>query len=151
MSNTISVTGNLGRDGELKYLPSGAAVLELAIADTPRRKTDTGWEDAGERVWYRASVWGPLAEALANSGAIVKGAQVTVTGTLTQRTYEKDGQQRTSLDIRAETVGVREKRGATQQQPQQQGQAWSPDQPQGDPWATPTTGAQGGASGGAPF
>ena len=113
MSNTITVSGNLGRDAELKYTPSGAPVLEFSLADTPRRKNDRGeWEDAGETTWYRASVWGPIAEALANAGLAVKGAQAAVTGTLTQRTYEKDGQQRTSLDVRVDTVGFREKRGA---------------------------------------
>lgn len=137
MTNTISVTGNAGRDAELKFLPSsGAAVLEVPIADTPRRKTDTGWEDAGETVWYRVSVWGPLAEALAET--ITKGAQVTVTGTLTVRAYQKDGQDRTSLDIRAETVGVREKRGAGQ------GGARPAAAPKAnDPWAA---GAQSGSS-----
>ncbi len=129
MSNTITVTGNAGRDAELKFIPSGAAVLEVNIADTPRRKTETGWEDAGETVWYRASIWGALAEALAE--VIVKGSQVTVTGALSVRTYEKDGAQRTSLEIRAESVGVREKRGAGQGGAQRAQAA-----PANDPWAT---------------
>lgn len=131
MSNTITITGNAGRDAELKYLQSGAAVLEVNIADTPRRKTDSGWEDAGETVWFRVSIWGPTAEALAP--VLVKGSQVTVTGTLTVRTYQKDGQDRTSMDVRAETVGVREKRGGgssfTQASPARTGA------PADDPWA----------------
>lgn len=110
MTNTISITGNAGRDAELKYLQSGAAVLEVNIADTPRRKTDSGWEDAGETVWFRVSIWGPTAEALAP--VLVKGSQVTVTGTLTVRTYQKDGVDKTSMDVRADTVGVREKRAS---------------------------------------
>ena len=136
MSNTITVTGNTGRAAELKYTPSGAAVLEFNVADTPRRKTDTGWEDAGDTVWYRVSVWGPLAEALVE--AIGKGAQVTVTGPLTVRVYEKDGQSRTSLDIRAETVGVREKRGAGQGGTRA---ATAPPKAD-DPWATSKSGAE---------
>ena len=130
MSNTITVHGNLGRDAELKHTPSGAPVLEFSLADTPRRKNDRGeWEDAGETTWYRASVWGPLAEALANASLAVKGAQAAVTGTLTQRTYEKDGRQRASLDIRVDTVGFREKRGAGRHAPATaQGAAR-------DPWA----------------
>lgn len=137
MSNTITVTGNTGRDAELKYIPAtGVPVLEFNIADTPRRKTDTGWEDAGETVWYRVSVWGPLAEALVS--VITKGSQVTVTGPLTVRAYEKDGQTRTSLDIRAETVGVREKRGAGQGGTRATTASAKAD----GPWATtaPTTG-----------
>ena len=131
MSNTITVTGNLGHDAALKYTSGGHPVLELSIADTPRRKNDRGeWEDAGETTWYRASVWGPIAEALANAGLAVKGAQATVTGTLSQRAYEKDGQQRTSLDIRVDTIGIREKRGQSAPRP-----APAPSAAQ-DPWAT---------------
>lgn len=132
MSNTISITGNAGRDAELKYLQSGAAVLEVNIADTPRRKTDTGWEDAGETVWFRVSIWGPTAEALAP--VLVKGSQVTVTGTLTVRTYQKDGQDRTSMDVRAETVGVREKRGSSGGGGFQKSAGSAPAD---DPWSTP--------------
>ena len=131
MSNTITVTGNLGYDAALKYTSSGAPVLEFSLADTPRRKNDRGeWEDAGEATWYRASVWGPIAEALANAGLAVKGAQATVTGTLTQRTYEKDGQQRTSLDVRVDTVGFREKRGGGSRPAPTQGATQ-------DPWGAP--------------
>lgn len=131
MTNTIQITGNAGRDGELKYLNSGVPVLEVNIADTPRKKTDTGWEDAGPTVWFRVSVWGPMAEALAP--VLVKGAQVTVTGTLTVREYEKDGQTRTSMDVRADTVGVREKRGASGGGGFQRTAASAP---AADPWAT---------------
>lgn len=136
MSNVISITGNVGADAELKFVGSGAAVLEFSIADTPRRKTDSGWEDAGPTAWYRVSVWGPLAEALANAGLAVKGAQATVTGTLSQRTYEKDGQTRTSLDVRADTVGFRERRGQSAPRP-----APAPAAAQ-DPWATGGQGSQ---------
>ena len=132
MSNTITVTGNLGHDAALEYTSSGAPVLEFSLADTPRRKNDRGeWEDAGDTTWYRASVWGPLAEALANTGLAVKGAQATITGTLSQRTYEKDGQTRTSLDIRVDTIGVREKRGQSAPRPAPTQGATR------DPWGAP--------------
>lgn len=131
MSNHITVTGNAGRDAELKHTPSGATVLELAIADTPRRKTDNGWEDAGPTNWYRGSLWGPQAEALYNAGTITKGTQVTFTGTLTPREYEKDGVTRTSLDVRIDTIGVREKRDVGQERPTKQTAARAD-----DPWAT---------------
>lgn len=136
MSNTITVTGNAGRDAELKFTSGGSAVLEFSIADTPRRKNDRGdWEDAGETAWYRISIWGPLAQALADARTIPKGATVTVTGSLTVRSYEKDGQTRQSLDVRAETVGVREKRGQSGGFTSQATSA-----PKSDPWATPASG-----------
>ena len=137
MSNTITVTGNAGRDAELKFTSGGSAVLEFSIADTPRRKNDRGeWEDAGETAWYRISIWGPLAQALADARTISKGATVTVTGSLTVRSYEKDGQTRQSLDVRAETVGVREKRGQSGGFTSQAASA-----PKSDPWASPAGGS----------
>jgi len=114
MSNT-TITGNLGRDAELKFIPSGAAVLEMSVGDTPRRKTDSGWEDAGPCVWYRVSIWGPFAEAIANSGVAVKGARVIATGVFTPREYSKDGATRVSYDVKAETIGFPESRGGGQQ------------------------------------
>ena len=126
MSNTIQIKGNLGRDGEQRFTKSGASVLNLNIADQARRKTEQGWEDDGPATWYRVSVWGALGEALAESGAMVKGAAVAVTGELRPREYEKDGQMHTSMDVRAESVGVFPKRSATPQpQPQQQPDPWS--------------------------
>lgn len=123
MSNTIQIKGNLGRDGELRFTQSGAAVLSLNVADQARRKTDSGWEDDGPATWYRVSVWGQLGESLANSGAMVKGATVAVTGELRPREYDKDGERRISFDVRAESVGVFPKRNAPQ-----------PAQQQADPW-----------------
>ena len=134
MTNTITLSGNLGRDAELKYTNNGSPVLELNIADTPRRKNaDTGqWEDAGNTVWFRASVWGGLGEAIANANIATKGATVDVTGTLSVREYEKDGQTRTSHEVRVNTIGIREKRGAGNNAPRPAASA-AP----ADPWGAP--------------
>lgn len=125
MSNTIQIKGNLGRDADLRFTQSGAAVLNLNVADQARRKTDQGWEDDGPATWYRVSVWGQLGEALAESGAMVKGVTVSVTGELRPREYEKDGQQHTSMDVRAEAVGVFPKRNTSSRPPAD---------PAADPW-----------------
>lgn len=110
--STLTVSGNLGGDAALKYTSSGSAVLEFSVADQRRRKTDSGWEDDGPATWYRCNLWGPLAETFANANLLTKGVGVTVTGTLTARTWEKDGRTGTSLDVRVDTIGIREKRGA---------------------------------------
>jgi len=129
MSNT-TITGNLGRDAELKFIPSGAAVLEMSVGDTPRRKTDSGWEDAGPCVWYRVSIWGPFAEAIANSGIAVKGARVEASGVFAPREYEKDGSTRVSYDVKASMIGFPEPRGGGQSRPAPQQQR------QADPWSS---------------
>lgn len=122
--STLTVSGNLGGDAALKYTSSGTPVLEFSVADQKRRKTDSGWEDDGPATWYRCSMWGPLAETFANANLLTKGASVTVTGSLTARTWEKDGRTGVSLDVRVDTIGVREKRNAAR-----------PAAPASDPWA----------------
>lgn len=115
MATTATITGNLGRDAELKFTPSGVPVLEFSVADTPRRKNDRGeWEDAGETAWFRVSVWGKAAEGLAESGQAVKGARATVHGRLTVRSFTgRDGVARQSLEVRADAVGFEQPRGAS--------------------------------------
>lgn len=136
---TITIEGFAAKDAALKFTPSGRPVLELDLPVTPQKRNDRGeWEDTGETAWYRCAVWGPMAETL----QIPKGTLVQVVGTLKPRTWEKDGQQRTSLDVVVRSIGIlREARGTTSaaaagwsappaQQPQRQ--------PEIDPWAPPS-------------
>ncbi|GAA2237512.1 single-stranded DNA-binding protein [Rarobacter faecitabidus] len=138
MTNTITVSGNLGRTAELRFTPNGHPVLELAVPDQPRRKNrEAGkWEDDGDVTWYRASLWGQMAEVIANANIAVKGAPVTVTGVLRPREYEKDGQTKTSLDIRVDTVKIDAPRNA-QSHP-------TPPSTNNDPWGSSV--AKGGVS-----
>lgn len=120
MTNKISVNGALGKDAELKYTKNGAPVLEFSLADSLSRKDDNdAWVDVRETIWWRVSLWGPLAETLAP--ALVKGARVEVTGPIQIRTYSKvDGTQGVSYEIRADTVGVVARHGATNSAPSPQ-------------------------------
>lgn len=76
----LVIVGNLGRDPELRYLPSGQAVTNLSVA-TNRRWTDQATGQPQEEVcWFRVSVWGKQAEA-ANQ-YLSKGRQVLIEGRL---------------------------------------------------------------------
>src|SRR5690349_1493965 len=59
MSNHVTITGNLGSDPELRFIPSGKAVATISVGDTPRRfnKDTNQWEDAGDTLWLRCSIW----------------------------------------------------------------------------------------------
>ena len=59
MSNHVTITGNLGQDPELRFIASGKAVCTISVGDTPRRfnKDTNKWEDAGETLWLRCSIW----------------------------------------------------------------------------------------------
>lgn len=101
----ISVVGNLTDDPELKFTPSGAAVANFTVAQTPRtfdRQTNE-WKD-GEANFFRCAAWRQLAENVAES--LQKGQRVIVTGNLRIRNFERqDGSKGTSVEIQVEEVG----------------------------------------------
>jgi single-strand DNA-binding protein len=95
--NSITVAGQLGRDAEARYLPNGDAVLSFSVADSQGKDKPT--------IWWRCSLFGKRAEALAQY--LTKGQSVTVSGNLTEREYtDKDGQPRKSQDIRVNDVAL---------------------------------------------
>lgn len=135
MSAHVTITGRLGADPELRYTQSGHAVCGINVADTPRRKNDqTGqWEDAGETLWLRGSLWGAKGEALANTAR--KGDLVIVVGQLVARSWDDKatGEKRTVTEVKAFEVAPVAKAETTSQP---QGGGWGGQQPAADPWAT---------------
>ena len=100
----ITVVGNLTADPELRFTPSGAAVANFSIASTPRvfdRQTNE-WKD-GETLFLRASIWREAAENVAET--LTKGTRVVAQGRLKQRSYEKDGEKRTSYELDVDEIG----------------------------------------------
>lgn len=140
MSNHVTITGNLGQDPELRFIPSGKAVATISVGDTPRRlNRDTNqWEDAGETLWLRCSIWGDAAETLAEKAK--RGDKVTVVGRLKSRSWEKDGQKRNVIECDADTVGIVPKNDTNR----------SSMAVQGDPWAQPAPANSGGWGNAAP-
>lgn len=100
----ITVVGNLVADPEPRVSQAGKSWVTFRIASTPRvRDRQSGdWSD-GEALWIGCRAFGEYADNIAAS--LTKGSRVIVLGRLSQRTYEKDGQQRTSLDMEVEEVG----------------------------------------------
>ena len=89
--NKIIVIGNLGRDPEMRYTPSGQSVTSFSVA-TNRRYT-TGGEQREETDWFNVSAWGRLADTC--NQYLTKGQQVYLEGRLHLRSYEgRDGQTR---------------------------------------------------------
>jgi single-strand DNA-binding protein len=108
MFHKIILVGNLGRDPEMRYTPSGQAVTNLSVA-TNRRYPDSSGEMRDETVWFRVSVWGKQAEA-ANQ-YLRKGRQVLVEGRLTPdengnpRIWTRqDGTPGASFEVNAQTL-----------------------------------------------
>lgn len=105
IDNTVTITGNLTRDPELKYTPGGTALCQLGVACGHRRlnKQTNEWEE--EPGFYDVTVWAELAENVAES--LGKGNRVTVTGRLQYRQWETpEGQKRNKVDIVADDVAA---------------------------------------------
>ncbi len=80
MYHTIIIVGNVGRDAEMRYTPSGAAVASFSVA-TNRQYTASSGEKIKETVWFRVSAWGKQAEVC--NQYVKKGMKVLVEGRLT--------------------------------------------------------------------
>jgi single-strand DNA-binding protein len=108
MFHTVIVVGNLGRDPEMRYTPSGQAVTNLSVA-TSRKYTDSSGEQRDETIWFRVSVWGRQAETV--NQYLRKGRQVLIEGRLVPdengnpRIWNRqDGSPAASFELSAQTV-----------------------------------------------
>jgi single-strand DNA-binding protein len=100
--NKIIVIGNLGKDPEMRYTPSGQAVTSFSVASN-RSYTMASGERREETEWFNVNAWGKLGE-LCNQ-YLTKGRQVYVEGRLRSRSYEaRDGQQRFVNEINLSDV-----------------------------------------------
>lgn len=98
-NNTVTIIGNVTRDPELRYIPSGVAVTNFGLAWNLKKQSGDD-----EAMFFNVTCWRSLAENVAES--ITKGARVIVTGRLDYRSYEtQEGDKRTVVEIQAEEVG----------------------------------------------
>lgn len=103
MSNSITVVGNLTREPELRYTPSGAAVAKFGIA-VNRFYTNRSGEKVEQTDFFNVNAWRQLAENIAET--LTTGTRVVVTGRLQSRSWEtEEGQRRTVVEIEADEVG----------------------------------------------
>ncbi len=98
--NRVILVGNLTRDPELKYIPSGTAVSEIGLAVNDRVKRGDQWVE--EATFVDVTLWGRTAE-VANE-YLSKGSSCLIEGRLKLDTWEKDGQKRSKLRVVAEKM-----------------------------------------------
>ena len=116
MFHTIIIVGNLGKDPEMRYTPSGQAVTSFSVA-TSRKYTSSNGEQVNETIWFRVSAWGKQAEVC--NQYLKKGSKVLVEGRLTPdkntggpRIWQKqDGSSGASFEVTAGTVRFLSSRG----------------------------------------
>jgi len=102
--NKVIIVGNLGRDPETRYLPSGEAVTNISVATTETWKDKATGEKKEATEWHRISAFGKLAEIMGEY--LKKGSQVYIEGSLKTRKYQdkETGKDRYSTEIRADRM-----------------------------------------------
>lgn len=120
--NTVSIGGNLCRDAELRETASGMAVLTFSVAVNESRKNQqTGeWEDYPN--FIDCTMFGARAESV--SRYLTKGTYVALTGRLHQNRWQnKDGQNRSKLEVTADNIHFESRRLDGDDYDQQQAEA----------------------------
>jgi single-strand DNA-binding protein len=101
--NNVSITGNITRDPELRFTPTGQAICNFGVAVNRRwqnRQTNE-WEESTS--FFDVVAWGSLGENVAQS--LTRGSRVLVSGRLDQRSWEtQDGERRSKVEIVADEV-----------------------------------------------
>ena len=96
--NKVILLGNCGRDPEIRYLPSGAAICNVSIATSRQWKDKTSGEKQEETEWHRVTFFDRMAEIAGEY--LKKGKSVYVEGRLKTRKYtDKDGVEKFATDI----------------------------------------------------
>ncbi|MEB0033208.1 single-stranded DNA-binding protein [Undibacterium sp. RTI2.1] len=101
--NKVQIIGNLGRDPETRYMPSGDAMTSITVATTESWKDKATGEKKEQTEWHRITFFGKLAEIAGQY--LKKGSQVYVEGSLRTRKYtDKDGVEKYATDVKADTM-----------------------------------------------
>lgn len=106
----ISASGNIGRDGELKFIPSGTAVLTFSVA------TKHGFGDKAVTSWLECEVWGKFAEAIVDR--VTKGSKVSFSGNFWIDQWEtQDGKKGMKAKVRIIEIDIQGPRQDDQRDP----------------------------------
>ncbi len=109
MLNKVMVIGRLGQDPEMRYMPSGDPVANFSVATSEYFRNKEGQRQE-KTEWFRVVVYGKQAENV--NTYLKKGSQVYVEGSLrTQKWQDKQGIDRTTVEINARTIQFLDRRG----------------------------------------
>lgn len=107
--NVVNISGNLTRDSELRRTAGGTDILVFCVAVNDRRRNkQTGeWEDHPNFV--DCTMFGTRAEKLA--GMLAKGTKVCILGKLYYKSWERDGQKRSKIEVTVDDIELMGRRG----------------------------------------
>jgi single-strand DNA-binding protein len=102
--STVTVVGNVTRDPEMRYTPSGVAKASFGVAVSRRWQNRTSQEWEEQTSFFNVVCWREMAENVCES--IGKGARIVVSGRLEQRSWEtENGDKRSVVEIVADDIG----------------------------------------------
>ena len=113
--NNVNISGNLGRDAELKSTASGTPALQFSVCVNDRTNQNGQWVDRPN--WVPCVMYGNRANALAKH--LLKGTKVSITGKLRQSQWERDGQKHSRLEVIVNEIELMGSRSQQNQQPHQ--------------------------------
>lgn len=108
--NKVILVGNLGKDPEMRYTSSGAAVANVTIATGESWKDRNTGEQQERTEWHRVVFFSRLAEIVGQY--LKKGSKVYVEGRLQTRSYEREGVTRYATEIVANEMQMLDSRGS---------------------------------------
>ena len=125
--NKVILVGNLGKDPEIRYMPSGGAVANVTVATSETWKDKNTGQQKEQTEWHRIVFFNRLAEIV--NEYLKKGSKIYVEGTLqTRKWQDQNGQDRYTTEIKANTMQMLDSRttGSAEQQPAQAASAPAP-------------------------
>lgn len=125
MYQNVTLVGNVGRDPEIRSLPSGSPVANFSVATSRTWKKDGERQEATE--WHNVVAYGKLAEIVGQY--VTRGQMVVISGRIETRSWEKDGEKKYKTEIIAEELRMIG-RGSRRQEPKPDaGKSWPDDEP----------------------
>lgn len=125
MYQSVTLCGNVGRDPEIRSLPSGSTVANFSVA------TKRTWKKDGERheatEWHSVVAYGPLANVVGQY--VTKGMLVLISGRIETRSWEKNGEKKYKTEIVAEELKMLTPRNVRQEPKPDAGKSWPDDAP----------------------
>ena len=107
--NKVIIVGNLGRDPETRYLPSGGAVTNVSVATSKSWRDRASGEQKDRTEWHRVVFFNRLAEIA--SEYLKRGSKIYLEGELRTREWEREGQKHYTTEIVANEMQMLDSRG----------------------------------------
>ena len=110
--NSVTLSGNIGREPEIRATQNGTSVLSFSLAVNERIRKGDDWSDYTN--WVDIVVFGRRADSL--SKILSKGTKIAVSGKLRYNSWERDGKKRSKLEVIADDVDIMQRNDNSQSQ-----------------------------------